>query len=127
MIDNIDDGCQYGHQKPDHSRAAERHILRLHLCGVLRGDLAEENDEDGEDRGRGSDGCISEEADGDQGRERGGGYIDDVVADENRAEHLGPFVRDGEDGFCPPVILLRKRLDPYAVHGCKCGLKKKKK
>ena len=122
LLHDEDHRCEQTHQNENDAAEGEGKPLRVDGSEILRGDLAENDHEHGENSGRGRDGGVSEKTDCQRGGKRGRRDIDDVVADQDGGEHLRAVVRDAENGFGPPVSLLGQRLHPDAVDGGEGGL-----
>ena len=116
----IDQQNQRGHddhQEMNDAGIPERILLRVHICRVLRRDLSENEYKQGQKPGGVSHCPGPEQADRKCCGKRGRGDVDQVVADQDAAEHLILGIKDRKGFFCFFISIIRKIAEPYSING----------
>ncbi len=94
LVDDKDDRCQRLHQKIDHPCVGEGQLLVVAHRPCLWHDLTEYEDDQSQYAGADPHGCISPYPYDQGSHERGSADIDDIVADQYRADQFAFAVED---------------------------------
>ena len=103
QINDKDHGRHDSHKETDDSDISERQFFGIYCCIVLWRDLSEYKDRYCEDSGRDTyhiaAECVSKRC-----GKGGCGEIDNIVSDQDRAEHLGSMVFRNIEHHCGALI-----------------------